>query len=179
MCFARLISNFNIHYSSTDRKAMKIAMTEKKRVSDSYTENVQIVSQGHLNGFKRLFGGRLMEWIDIVAGVTARRHCGKNVTTVMVDSLCFKAAAHANDIIVLRGKITYVGKTSMEVCVKTYIESCSGQRNLINTAYFIMVAMDEEERPAEVPGLILETEEEKREWENGRLRYEKRRAERA
>ena len=141
-------------------------------VNNSRTEQVQIVSQSDLNGYKRLFGGKLMEWIDIVAGVTARRHCSKNVTTVMVDKLHFKKAAYANDVIVLRGKVTYVGKTSMEVCVKSYIESVTGERQLINTAYFIMVALDENENPTEVPRLILETEEDKKEWERGKKRYE-------
>lgn len=144
----------------------------KKRVSDSKTEQVQIISQSDLNGYKRLFGGQLMEWIDVVAAVTARRHCEKNVTTVMVDRLHFKEPAHANDLIVLRGKITYVGKTSMEICVRSYVEGVDGMRRLINTAYFIMVALDEKENPIPVPELILETNEDRREWEMGKKRYE-------
>lgn len=143
----------------------------EKRVSDSYTEQVQIVSQAYLNGFKRLFGGKLMEWIDVVAGVVARRHCGQNVTTVMVDTLHFKKAAYANNIIVLTGKITYVGKTSMEVCVKSYAEDYDGTKKLINTAYLVMVAIDENQRPAPVPRLKLETDEERADWLAGEKRY--------
>lgn len=145
-----------------------------KRVSESRTEQVQILSQSTLNGYKRLFGGKLMEWIDIVAAVTARRHSGRNVTTAAVDSLEFTAAAYANDTIVLIGTVTYVGTTSMEVCVKTYVEALSGERRLINKAYVIMVALDENEHPAQVPGLICETEEEQREWKLGKLRNEAR-----
>ena len=145
-----------------------------KRVSDSKTEQVQWVSQSDLNGYKRLFGGKLMQWIDIVAGVTARRHSGKNVTTLMVDSLQFKEAAYANDLIVIIGKVTYVGRTSMEVCVRSYVEDQDGMRKLINTAYFVMVALDENEKPTEVPGLILESEEEKMEWEFAKKRNEMR-----
>ena len=146
----------------------------KKRVNESRTEQVQILSQATLNGYKRLFGGKLMEWIDIVAAVTARRHSGRNVTTAAVDSLEFTSAAYANDTIVLIGTVTYVGTTSMEVCVKTYVEALSGERRLINNAYVIMVALDENERPAQVPGLICETEEERREWRMGKLRNEAR-----
>ncbi len=145
-----------------------------KRVSESRTEQVQILSQGTLNGYKRLFGGKLMEWIDIVAAVTARRHSGKNVTTAVVDSLEFTSAAYANDTLVLIGTVTYVGRTSMEVCVKTYVEALSGERRLINKAYIIMVALDENEQPTQVPGLICETEEEKREWKLGKLRNDAR-----
>ncbi len=142
----------------------------EKRVSESRTEQVQILSQSTLNGYKRLFGGKLMEWIDIVAAVTARRHSGKNVTTAAVDSLEFTSAAYANDTLVLIGTLTYTGRTSMEVCVKTYVEELNGDRKLINKAYVIMVALDENERPTEVPRLICESEEEKREFEAGKLR---------
>ena len=137
----------------------------EKRVSESRTEQVQILSQGSLNGYKRLFGGKLMEWIDVVAAVTSRRHSGRNVPTAAFDSLDFKEAAYANDTLVIIGYITYTGNTSMEICVKTYVESLDGTRRLINKAYVIMVALDENERPTHVPGLILETEEEKLEWE--------------
>ena len=94
----------------------------EKRVSESRTEQVQILTQREMNGYGRLFGGQQMVWIDIVAAVTARRHCGMNVTTAMVDSLEFGAPAYANDTIVLVGTVVYTGTTSMEVCVKTYIE---------------------------------------------------------
>lgn len=141
-----------------------------KYVRESRTEQVQILSQGTLNGYQRLFGGKLMEWIDVVAAVTARRHCGKNVTTAAVDSLEFTSAAYANDTLVLVGNITYTGRTSMEVCVKTYIEYLNGERKLINKAYLIMVALDENEKPAPVPELICETDEEQREFLEGQHR---------
>ena len=138
-----------------------------KHVRDSRTEQVQILTQKELNGYGRLFGGRLMEWIDIVAAVTARRHCGKNVTTAMVDSLEFAAPAYANDTIVLVGTVVYTGTTSMEICVKTYVEKLDGQRKLINRASLIMVALDENERPTKIPPLVCETEEEEREFLEG------------
>lgn len=142
----------------------------EKRVSESRTEQVQILTQGVLNGYGRLFGGKLMEWIDIVAAVTARRHCGRNVTTAAVDSLEFAAPAYANDTIVLVGTVVYTGRTSMEICVRTYIEKLDGDRKLINKAYLTMVALDEKERPTEVPGLICETEEQEREFLEGQHR---------
>lgn len=146
----------------------------EKKVSDSITEQVHILTQGSLNGYQRLFGGQLMSWIDIVAAVVARRHSGKNVTTAAVDMLEFKAPAYANDTILIIGKITYVGRTSMEVKVTVYVEELNGNRKLINTAYVIMVALDDDERPAEVPRLILETEEELIEYENAKLRRARR-----
>ena len=110
----------------------------EKRVSDSITEQVHILSQGSLNGYKRLFGGQLMSWIDVVAAVVARRHSEKNVTTAVVDMLQFNAPAYANDTVCIVGKITYVGRTSMEVKVSAYVEELSGERKLINTAYVVV-----------------------------------------
>ena len=136
-----------------------------KHVSESYTEQVQSLSQSTLNGYNRLFGGQLMQWIDVVAAVVARRHSGCNVTTASVDNLRFEGPAYANDTIVLCGYITYTGRTSMEVCVRTYVEELSGLKRLINVAYLVMVALNAEERPTEVPKLVVESEAEKREWE--------------
>lgn len=65
----------------------------------------------------------------------------------------------------LVGCITHVGKTSMEVRVDTFVESLAGERRRINRAYLVMVALDDNEQPTPVPGLILETDEEKQEWE--------------
>ena len=74
-------------------------MQAEKRVSDSYTEQIHILMPQHINGYKRLFGGVLMEWIDVLAAVVARRHANCNVTTASVDNLQFKAAAHVNSTI--------------------------------------------------------------------------------
>lgn len=143
-----------------------------KKVADSRTEQIQILMPEHINGFNRLFGGRLMEWIDVVAAVVARRHSGCNVTTASIDNLQFKAAAYVNSTIFLTGQITYVGKTSMEVRVTTYVEKLDGMRYMINRAYLVLVALDEYDHPVEVPGITPETDEEKLEWEAGKKRCE-------
>ncbi|MBQ7082180.1 MAG: acyl-CoA thioesterase [Oscillospiraceae bacterium] len=124
----------------------------EKTVQDSITEQVHILMPENLNGYGRLFGGRLMQWIDEVAGVTARRHSGCNVTTAAVSELQFHAAAHVNDVVVLEGRILRVGNTSMEVQVDTFVER-PGERVHINRAKLVMVALDENERPTPVPKL--------------------------
>lgn len=136
----------------------------KKRVNESSSQQVHVLTMSNLNGYNRLFGGQLLSWIDEVAAVVARRHSNHNVTTASIGMLKFKKPAYANETVVLKGKITYTGKTSMEIEVKTYVEKLSGEKILINEAYVIMVALDEDEKPVEVPGLILENEEEKNNW---------------
>ena len=141
-------------------------MHRMKRVEDSQTENTFLVMNKHINCYGRLFGGVLMQWIDEMAGIVARRHAGTIVTTACVDNLNFKAGAYLGDIVVLIGKLTYVGRTSMEVRIDTYVEELDGTRRMINRAYEVMVALDENDNKVEVPGLIVETASEKAEWES-------------
>lgn len=142
-----------------------------RRVSDSLTEQVYVIRSSQINGYGRLFGGQLMQWIDETAGVVSRRHSGLNVTTAAIDTLNFKAAAYQNDMVVLIGKITYVGRSSMEIKIDTYVEDQRGMRRNINRAYVVMVAIDEEGCALEVPGLELETESQRAEWKSGEKRY--------
>ena len=144
-----------------------------KTRQDSYTEQVHIINQANLNGSGRLFGGQLMSWIDVTAAVVARRHSGRNVTTASVSELNFIAPAHPNDTIVLCGYIVRAGRTSMDICVKTYVEQLDGTRLEINTAYVVMVALDENEKPAAVPKLLYSTPEEKLEAEAAEARRKK------
>ena len=58
----------------------------------------------------------------------------------------------------------------MEVCVDTYVENQSGERHRINNAHFMMVALDENDKPIQVPRLILQTEDEHLAWAHGEER---------
>ena len=137
---------------------------EAKTVDQSRTETAHLVRPAHLNGANRLFGGILRQWIDEVAGIVAKRHSGCNVTTASVDNLTFLSGAYQNNMVVIKGRVTWVGTSSMEVSVDTYVETLSGDRERINHAHFIMVALDERDKPVKVPRLILQTEEEQQAW---------------
>ena len=142
----------------------------EKTVEDSRVETVHLVRPTHLNGAGRLFGGILMQWIDEVAGIVAKRHSMSNVTTASVDNLTFLSGAYNGDMVVIKGKMTWVGSSSMEVCVDTYVENRQGDRERINNAHFMMVALDENDRPARVPRLKLLTEDEELAWSHGEER---------
>ena len=142
-----------------------------KTVDDSRVETVHIVRPNHLNGANRLFGGILMQWFDEVAGIVAKRHSMCNVTTASVDNLTFLHGAYQNDMVVIKGKLTWVGSTSMEVCVDTYVENIHGERCRINNAHFMMVALDENDKPVQVPRLVLQTEDEHLAWSHGEERH--------
>ena len=144
----------------------------EKKILDSKIEQVYQVRPEHLNGAGRLFGGRLMEWIDEAAGLVGIRHSQCNVITASVDNLRFIRGAYQNDLLVLAGRLTYVGTTSMEVRVDTYVETLDGIRRPINRAYLTLVAVDKDGNPTKVPSVILETESEKAEWKAGKRRRE-------
>ena len=123
-------------------------MTEERTVQDSIVETVHMVRPNHMNAAGRLFGGMLMQWLDEVAGLVAKRHTRSNVITASVDNLRFIHGAYNGEMVVIIGKVTYVGNTSMEVRVDTYVEHLEdGMRHPINRAYFTMVALDENDRP--------------------------------
>ena len=149
---------------------------ESRKVSDSRVETVHIVRPNHLNAAGRLFGGMLMQWIDEVAALVAKRHTHTNVTTARVDNESFLKGAYPGDSGVIIGQLIYVGRTSMDIKVDSYVESMDGTRTLINHAYLTVVALDQNDHPIPVPRLELTTEDEAVEWEEAKRRRELRKS---
>lgn len=138
-----------------------------KTVSDSRTELMHVVMPQHLNGTDRLFGGQLVRWIDEIALITARRHTGRTITTASIDNLRFREPVFNNDMVVLIAKVTYTGRTSLEIRVDSFVENISGIRKLINTAFLSQVAIDENGRPTQIPQLMPQTPQEESEFAAG------------
>ena len=123
--------------SGAERKwSENMNVIEERKVSDSMVETVHMVRPNHMNAAGRLFGGMLMQWLDEVAGMVAKRHTRSNVITASVDNLRFIHGAYQGEMVVIIGKVTYVGNSSMEVRVDTYVEHLEdGMRHAINRAY--------------------------------------------
>ena len=136
------------------------------------TTAIQIVMPQYCNGYKkpRLFGGQIMAWIDVVGAVAARRFTQRAVTTVCIDNLTFLKPAYLNDTVVQEAMVTWTGRTSLEVRVDSMVERLDGSRELINRAYAVFVALDENDRPTPVPQFVPETEDEKRIWQDAEIR---------
>jgi acyl-CoA hydrolase len=136
----------------------------EKNVNESLVTMTELILPNDTNLMGNLLGGRLMHWIDIAGAMAASRHSNKVVATIEVDNLEFKKPVKMGEILIINAKLTWVGKTSMEVMVETFAEDImSGEKLLANRAYLIYVALGEDGRSFPVPGLVLNTEEEKRE----------------
>ena len=147
-----------------------------KTIDESWTEQIHLLRYEDINGENRLFGGKLVSWIDEVGGIVAKRHAGMKVTTASIDNLRFKEPAHLDDLIVIIGYVTYVGNTSMEVRVDTYLEEKDGTRRAINRAYLSLVGLDDNGCPKQIPyGIRVETESQKGDYEGALKRMELRR----
>jgi acyl-CoA hydrolase len=133
---------------------------------------VQIVLPGLTNSHGTVFGGMLMQWIDITAAVAAGRHSGGPVVTASMDRLHFLAPVQLGEVVTLQAQVNFVGRTSMEVGVRVFAESHPGNdRRQATRAYLTFVAVDDNGRPREVPALILRTANDKRRFaEAGRRR---------
>lgn len=143
----------------------------KKTVNDSKTLMTQTVFPNDVNNNGTLYGGRLLDWIDTIAGIVAKRHCRSSVVTASIDSLNFLNPIYQRDIVTLEGWINYVGRTSMEVEVRVTSENpITAETSKTCRAFLTYVSTDEEGEPQEVPRLILESEEEQERFDLAKKR---------
>jgi acyl-CoA hydrolase len=146
-----------------------------KSPSVSQVEMTELVLPNDTNVLGNLLGGRLMHWIDIAGAMAASRHANEIVATVAVDSLDFRHPVRMGELVMLRAKLTWTGRTSIEATVKVYAENFkSGSVVMTNEAFITFVALDKEGKPTPVPPLIPETEEEKRDFKEAFKRREAR-----
>ena len=145
------------------KNARESAGPPPKAASESRTHMTELVLAPHINALSTVFGGAIMSWMDICAGIAGGRHAGCTVVTVSVDDLHFLRPIFLGDRVLLEGVVTSVGRTSVEVYVTVVREPVGDARarQLTSDAYFTMVALDEERRPTAVPPLLATTEEER------------------
>ena len=108
----------------------------------------------------QVHGGTIMKLVDSAAAVAAHRHARSMVVTARMDEMSFLAPVEVGDLVTLRASVNAVWRTSMEVGVRVETENLlTGEVRHTATAYLVLVAVDEERRPREVPPLLAETEE--------------------
>lgn len=133
-----------------------------KNPSESAVEMTELVLPNDTNLVGNLLGGRLMHWMDVAGGMAASRHANRIVVTAAVDHLIFHHPIKLGELVNLKAKVTWTGRTSMEIVVRVYAEDpLSNQIKLANEAFFTFVALDDKGKPVEVTPVEPETNEEK------------------
>jgi len=136
---------------------------EGKRVADSSVIMAQMMIPLDANPAGNVHGGVVVKIIDEAAGVVAARHCRTNVVTASIDRMDFHQPVFVGDLLFFKASLNSVGRTSMEIGVRVEAENLmTGEVRHAASAYLTFVAIDQEGKPAPVPPLVLETEEERR-----------------
>jgi acyl-CoA hydrolase len=129
----------------------------------SRVETAQLVLPGLTNVHGAIFGGILMQWIDIAAAIAASRHCRQPVVTASMDRLHFLQPVRLGAVVIVQAQVNFVARTSMEVGVRVFAEDLRTMERVQATrAYVTMVAVDGGGRPSAVPALVLEGDEDRR-----------------
>ena len=148
---------------------------EGKKPADSTVQSRYLLMPHQANPHGTAFGGAIIAWIDMIASMAAQRHCGKEVVTASIDSLSFKEPIRVSDHVVLKACVNYVGNTSMEVGVRVIREDPYNNKQVIaTTAHLTFVALDKDKRPCPVAPILPETADEKKRYENAKLRVQAR-----
>ena len=135
-----------------------------KAPRESRVDMVQLVLPNDANTLGNVLGGRVLHWIDLAAAIVAHRHCRTETVTVSLDQMSFLAPIKVGQLALISARMTFTGRTSMEIRVDVRCEDLlTGEKKQTSTAYLTFVAIDKQGRPAPVPPLRLETEEDERE----------------
>jgi len=154
--------------------------TPTRPVSDSQSERSEIIFPGDTNALGNLFGGRLMQFIDLTGAMAASRHARAVTVTASMDHLDFVAPVKVGDLLILKASVNRAFRTSMEVGVKCMVEDIREQKlRHVSSAYLTFVAMDAEGRLIPVPQVVPETAHQKRRFEDAGRRREMRSGEMA
>lgn len=132
-------------------------------VSHSCMTLTELMIPAYANFSGKIHGGLLLSLMDKVAYACASKHSSMYCVTVSVDGVDFHQPVEVGEVLSLMASVNHVGTSSMIVGIKVIAEHFQrGTAKHTNTSYFTMVAKDEHGRPAKVPGLLLETEEDVR-----------------
>ena len=134
---------------------------KSKTPKESLTIQTQIVLPNDTNTLGNLYGGQLLQWMDMVASIAAHRHCKRVVVTASVNNVSFNNPINHASLVTLEAKVSRAFNTSMEVFIDVWVEDAvTGDKIKCNEAIYTFVAVDQNSSPLPVPELVPESEEE-------------------
>lgn len=146
-------------------------VSQGKSPGKSRTETQIIARPSDANTLGIVFGGRLLEWMDMAAAICARRHTGTRINTVAVYQVKFHRAVTVGQVVRIRASVTRSFASSLEVLIELYSENSYQQNEFLAAhGYFVMVGVNDSNRPIAIPELVPETEPEKELWQQAKER---------
>ena len=148
---------------------------QEKSPSESHAEVIVRMFPSDANPAGNVFGGEILKHIDMVAGIVAQRHSQSNAVTVSMDSVNFLKPVFVGNVLSLNARINYVHNSSMEIEVKAEAEDIiTGIRTVTGFAFVTFVSLDKNGKPTTVPKLALKTDDDRRKFEEGKIRMDTR-----
>lgn len=135
----------------------------------------QLMLPEHANTFGNVHGGVIMKVMDEAGAICAMRHAHHACVTIAIDSMSFHSPVQVGQLLCCHGRVTWVGRTSIEVEVLVHAEDViQGTVTHTNSGHLVYVALDEARRPTAVPPLLVESEGDQRAHAEALARREQR-----
>lgn len=138
-----------------------MSSTSARPVAFSQTTITELMIPAYANFGGKIHGGILLSLMDKLAYACASKHAGSYCVTVSVDKVEFLQPVEVGELVSMKASVNYVGRSSMVVGMR--VESQNVKTGVIkhtNSSFFTMVAKSEDNKPTQVPALILENDEE-------------------
>ena len=143
-------------------------MTSQNKIGKHHTESEAettiIMMPSDANPKGNVFGGVILKYVDLIAGLVAKRHSGHvDVVTASIDRMTFLKPVFIGNALILSARLNYVRRSSMEVEVN--VEARRSRRQYSSShwdSFVTTVALDKYGKSTEVPPLIIENDDDKK-----------------
>tara|TARA_B100000614_G_C14545811_1_gene492041 strand:- start:1181 stop:1657 length:477 start_codon:yes stop_codon:yes gene_type:complete len=147
----------------------------EKFVKDTHVIMHELILPNDTNNLNTVFGGKVMQYMDLCAAMSAYKFSRTAVVTASVDRLDFLAPARVGDMLILKSSVNYTHNSSMEVGVRIDAENAkTGEIRHTASAYLTFVALTDNGKPCKISNIIPENDDEKRRYEDGKVRHKQR-----
>ncbi len=131
-----------------------------KRITESQVVISELMLPSHSNFNGKIHGGYILSLLDQIAFACASKHSGVYCVTASVDTVDFLKPIEIGELVTMKASVNYTGTSSMVIGIRVEAENIqTGAVKHCNSSHFTMVAKDESGRSVQVPGLILENDD--------------------
>ena len=148
-------------------------MQDFRPVANSQITLTELMIPSYSNFGGKIHGGHILSLMDKVAYVCAAKHSDGYCITASIDVVNFLAPVEVGELVSLMASVNYVGNTSMIIGIRVISENLKTHVvKHTNTSYFTMVAIGDDNKPKQVPGLLLKSQDDIRRFSQALNRKE-------